>query len=72
MKDKQGNIMNETMLKYAKLMVENGEEHLRRMEEWITTTEKQLEEAKEKREEVLEDMKELKGQMPEEDESDEE
>ena len=63
--------MNETMLKYAKLMLENGEEHLRRMEDWITTTEKQLEDAREKRDEVTEDMKELKAQFPEEEESDE-
>jgi peptidoglycan hydrolase CwlO-like protein len=63
--------MNETMLKYAKLMLENGEEHLRRMEDWITTTEKQLEDAREKRDEVTEDMKELKAQFPEEEELDE-
>jgi len=71
MKDKQGDIMNETMVKYAKLMVENGEEHLRRMEDWITTTEKQLDDAREKRVEVLADMEELVALIPEEEESDE-
>lgn len=64
--------MNETMLKYAKLMIENGEEHLRRMEDWITTTEKQLEDAREKRVEVLADMEELVALLPEDLEDEEE
>ena len=64
--------MNETMLKYAKLMIENGEEHLRRIEEWITTTEKQLEDAREKRVEVLADMEELVALLPEDLEDEEE
>ena len=62
--------MNETMLKYARLMIENGEEHLRRVTEWIQTTEKQLEEAKEKEEEIIADMEALKAELPEEEEED--
>ena len=58
--------MNETMLKYAKLMIENGEEHLRRIEEWITMTDTQLEEAREKRDQVILDMEELNAQLPDE------
>jgi predicted DNA-binding transcriptional regulator len=62
--------MNETAKKYLELMKKNGKEHLEGIDGFIEQTTKQLEEAKEKREEIASDLEELEKAF--EAESDEE